>query len=96
MVIQRAGVATATRVLVLADESLSRSDQEKDARTVMAVMTLNSLAPEVYTCAEVIDSKYDEHLRLAKCDEVILSRDSCPVLGRGHWLPGRALACPGG
>jgi voltage-gated potassium channel len=75
MAIQRANVAKAARVLVLADESLARSDQEKDARTVMAVMTLKSLAPEVYTCAEVIDSKYDEHLRLAKCDEVILSRE---------------------
>ncbi|HQZ15822.1 MAG TPA: ion channel [Vicinamibacteria bacterium] len=75
MVIQRANVARAARVLVLADESLARSDQEKDARTVMAVMTLKNLAPEVYTCAEVIDSKYDEHLKLAKCDEVILSRE---------------------
>ena len=75
MAIQRAHVSKATRVLVLADESLSRSDQEKDARTVMAVMTLKSLAPEVYTCAEVIDSKYDDHLKLAKCDEVILSRE---------------------
>jgi voltage-gated potassium channel len=75
MVIQRANVAKAARVLVLADESLARSDQEKDARTVMAVMTLKNLAPEVYTCAEVIDSKYDEHLKLAKCDEVILSRE---------------------
>lgn len=45
MVIQRANVARAARVLVLADESIARSDQEKDARTVMAVMTLKSLAP---------------------------------------------------
>lgn len=75
MAIQRANVPAAARVLVLADESLTRSDQEKDARTVMAVMTLKNLAPEVYTCAEVIDSKYDEHLKLAKCDEVILSRE---------------------
>ena len=75
MAIQRANVAKAARVLVLADDSLARSDQEKDARTVMAVMTLKSLAPDVYTCAEVIDSKYDEHLKLAKCDEVILSRE---------------------
>ncbi len=75
LAIQRANVSKASRVLVLADESLTRSDQEKDARTVMAVMTLKNLAPEVYTCAEVIDSKYDEHLKLAKCDEVILSRE---------------------
>ncbi len=75
MAIQRAHVAKAARVLVLADESVTRSDQEKDARTVMAVMTLKSQSPDVYTCAEVIDSKYDEHLKLAKCDDVILSRE---------------------
>ena len=75
MALQRANVKSAARLLVLADESLSRSDQEKDARTVMSVMTLKNLAPDVYTCAEVIDSKYDEHLKLAKCDEVILSRE---------------------
>ena len=55
MAIQRANVAKAARVLVLSDESLGRSDQEKDARTVMAVMTVKNLAPDVYTCAEVID-----------------------------------------
>jgi voltage-gated potassium channel len=75
MALQRAHVAKAARVLVLADESVARSDQEKDARTVMAVMTLKSQSPDVYTCAEVIDSKYDEHLKLAKCDDVILSRE---------------------
>ena len=75
MAIQRANVSSAARVLVLADESLNRSDQEKDARTVMAVMTLKNMAPGVYTCAEVIDSKYEDHLKLAKCDEVILSRE---------------------
>lgn len=75
MAIQRANVASASRVLVLSDESLGRSDQEKDARTVMAVMTVKNLAPDVYTCAEVIDSKYEDHLKLAKCDEVVLSRE---------------------
>lgn len=75
LALQRANASQASRLLVLADESATRTDQEKDARTVMAVMTLKSLAPEVYTCAEVLDVKYDEHLRLAKCDEVILSRE---------------------
>jgi voltage-gated potassium channel len=72
---QRAGVAHASRVLVLADEAGDRSDQEVDARTVMAVMNLENLAPDVYTYAEVLDRKFIEHLRLARCDEIILSRE---------------------
>jgi voltage-gated potassium channel len=74
-VLQRAGVTAARRVLVLADETGGRSDQERDARTVMAVMQVESLAPEVYTCAELLDRSFVEHLRLARCDEVVLSRD---------------------
>jgi voltage-gated potassium channel len=37
-------------------------------------MAVKSLAPEVYTCAEVLDKKYLEHLQLGHCDEVVLSR----------------------
>ena len=74
-VLQRAGVSAARRVLVLADEAVGRSDHERDARTVMTVMEVESLAPEVYTCAEVLDRTFLEHLRVARCDEVVLSRD---------------------
>jgi voltage-gated potassium channel len=38
-------------------------------------MQIESLAPEVYTCAEVLDRSFAQHLRLAHCDEVVLSRD---------------------
>jgi voltage-gated potassium channel len=74
-VLQRAKASAARRVLVLADETGGRSDHERDARTVMTVMEIESLAPEVYTCAEVLDRSFVEHLRLARCDEVVLSRD---------------------
>jgi voltage-gated potassium channel len=75
LALRRANLARAVKVLVLADETGGRSDEEIDARTVMATLTVESLAPEVYTCAEALDRKYAEHLRLARCDEVILSRE---------------------
>ncbi len=74
-VLDRAGVAQARRALVLADETGGRSSQETDARTVLTVMNVENLAPEVYTCAEVIERTFVEHLRVARCDEVVLSRD---------------------
>lgn len=74
-VLARANVTRAARVIILADEAQARPDQETDGHTVMAAMTIKSMAPEVYTCAEVLDRKYEEHLRLARCDEVILSRE---------------------
>ena len=73
--LQRAHVDKARRVLVLADEATQRSEQERDARTVMTVMEIESLAPEVYICAELLDRSFLPHLRLAHCDEVVLSRD---------------------
>jgi voltage-gated potassium channel len=75
LVLRRACVAQARRVLVLADETGERSDQETDARTVMAVMNVEDMAPEVYTCAELLGRTFVEQLRLARCDEIVLSRD---------------------
>jgi voltage-gated potassium channel len=74
-VLERAAVARARRVIVLADQSGDRSEQEADARTVMTVMNVKNLAPEVYTCADVLDRTFIEHLRMARCDEVVPSRD---------------------
>jgi voltage-gated potassium channel len=75
VVLLRAGAARARRVVVLADESVPRSDQETDARTVMTVMNVESLAPEVYTCAEVLGRTFVEQLKVTHCDEIVLSRD---------------------
>jgi voltage-gated potassium channel len=75
LVLRRASIATATRAFVLADATGGRSDQEVDARTVMALMNIENLAPSVYTYAELLDRQYVEYLRLAHCDEIILSRE---------------------
>src|SRR5918995_3202637 len=72
--LQRAKVARAGKVIILADHAAQRADEEVDARTVMANMAVKSLGPQVYTCAEVLDKKYLEHLQLGRCDEVVLSR----------------------
>lgn len=72
--LQRADVARSSKVIILADQAVHHADEEVDARTVMANIAVKSLAPEVYTCAEVLDKKYLEHLQLGHCDEVVLSR----------------------
>jgi voltage-gated potassium channel len=74
-VLKRARLADAAKVLILADESGERTDPERDARTVMIALSIENVAPDIYTCAEVLDRKYVEYLKLAHCDEVILSRE---------------------
>jgi len=73
-VLLRANIKQATKVLVLADSSAKASDQEVDARTVMSVLTIKTISKDIYTCVELIDSKFKRYLENVHCDEIILSR----------------------
>jgi voltage-gated potassium channel len=74
-VLQKASVETASRVMVLADFSAEYSMQEVDSRTVMTVLTIESLNRQIYVVAELLDPKFEKFLKLANCDEIILSRE---------------------
>ncbi len=71
----RANIKLAERVLILSDFSHNSSPMEIDSRTVLAVLTIGSLNSRIYTAAEIIDTKFQQHLSLAHCDEIILSTD---------------------
>ncbi|WP_020614159.1 potassium channel protein [Sediminispirochaeta bajacaliforniensis] len=73
--LKRANIKDARRVMLLADQSQEYSLQEMDSRTVMAVLTIESISKRVYVCAELLDEKFEKYLRLANCDEIILSRE---------------------
>jgi len=74
-VLQRANLKKAGTVLILADSSRKFSLQEVDSRTVMAAITIDALNKNIYTCAELIDEKFAKYLKLANCDEIILTRE---------------------
>jgi len=74
-VLNRASLKLAKKVLILADRKLSGSVQEVDSRTVMAIITIKSISKAVYTCAELLDSKFERYLKFSNCDEIILSSD---------------------
>lgn len=73
--LMRANVKLAQRVLILADYSQKFSPLEMDSRTVLAVLTIEGLNSRIYTAAELIDSKFERHLEVAHCDEIILTSD---------------------
>ena len=79
-VLLRANVKQAAKVLVLADNSTQASDQEVDARTVMSVLTIKTISKDIYTCVELIDSKFKGYLENVHCDEIILSREYNRIL----------------
>ena len=79
-VLLRANIKKAAKVLVLADDSTQASDQEIDARTVMTVLTIKTISKDIYTCVELIDSKFKRYLENVHCDEIILSREHNRIL----------------
>ena len=74
-VLKRARIDTAERALVICDRSKKYSDLEIDSRTVLAVLTMENLNPGIYVAAELIDAKFQKHLDMAHCDEIILTQD---------------------
>ncbi|MBQ0166070.1 MAG: NAD-binding protein [Treponema sp.] len=73
--LERACLKTAKRVLVISDHSKERSDMEVDSQTVLGVITMKNICPEVYIAAEIYDNKFEEHLKLAKCDEILMTQE---------------------
>lgn len=73
--LKRAMIDTAERALIIADHSKKYSQLEIDSRAVLAVLTMKNLNPSVYIAAEISDSKFQNHLNMAHCDEIILTSD---------------------
>ena len=73
--LKRAYIDTAERALIICDRSKNYSNLEIDSRTVLAVQMIESINPLVYVAAELIDSKFEKHLKLAHCDEIILTQE---------------------
>lgn len=74
-VLNRACIKEASRVLVISDRSKNYSELEVDSRTVLAVLTIRSMNPDVYAVAELFSGKFQRHLSMAHCDEIILTQD---------------------
>ncbi|MBN2510178.1 MAG: NAD-binding protein [Spirochaetales bacterium] len=73
--LNRANVQAAKKIIVIADTFETKAPSEIDAKTVMTVLTIKSMARDVYTCAEILDRKYESYLKSALCDEILFSRD---------------------
>ena len=72
-VLQTVGIAEAAHVILLADATRPRSDQDRDARTVLAALTIEKLNPTIYTCAQLLDRSNDVQLKAAGVDDVIVA-----------------------
>lgn len=75
-VLERANVTRAKKVLVLSDTFETGGLSEADSKTVMTVLTIKAIDKDIYTCAEILDRKYEEYLKKALCDEIIYPKET--------------------
>jgi voltage-gated potassium channel len=74
-VLERIGTRRARSAIILSDRGNNLSDQVRDARTVLAALTIEKLNPAIFTCAELIDEVNATHLRMAGVEEVVSRTD---------------------
>ena len=70
-VLEQAGAKRANTAIVLSDKGDKLSDQDVDARSVLAALTLEKLNPNIYTCAELLNEDNATHLKVAGVEEIV-------------------------
>lgn len=74
--LRRAGIMNCHAAIVLAEiSSDTRHTNLPDSRSILTILTIESLRPEVYTVAEVLDPKNIPHFRRANVDEIVSSSE---------------------
>ena len=58
---------------MLTDTSGGRSEQDADARAILAALTVEKLNESVYTCAEIVNRSYATHLEDGKVNDFVVS-----------------------
>jgi voltage-gated potassium channel len=71
--LERAGIHRAKTCIILADTSGGRSEQDADARTILAALTVEKIAPQVQTSAELLHRTYGTHLDLGQVNSYVVS-----------------------
>jgi len=71
-VLERVGIRQASYAILLADKTRPRSDQDRDARTVLAALTIEKLNPNVFTCAQLLDRRNNVQLQVAGVENVVI------------------------
>lgn len=72
-ILERAGIQRANEAIVLADQIRERSDQDRDARTVLAAMLIEKQNPTIFTCVELLNRDNAAHLERMGVEEILVT-----------------------
>lgn len=73
--LEQARIREARLAIIVADTTINRSDQDRDARTVLSALMIERMSPGIYTCAELLNRDNEQHLRAAGIEEVIVTSE---------------------
>jgi voltage-gated potassium channel len=79
-VLEEAGIRRASTCIILCDRSQNRSEQDADARTILAALTAEKLNPEIYTCAELINREFGSHLEMGQVNDYVIADEQSAFL----------------
>ena len=83
--LRRAGIEEAAAALIFPAEPTN----EADMHSILTVMAIESVAPQVRTVAEIINPRHVEHFERARVDEMLVtSRLASRLLARSALYPG--------
>jgi voltage-gated potassium channel len=71
--LKRANIKDAQTAIILGDEGLDPTS--RDARVVLAGLTIESLNPEIYTIAELVEAANVSHCKHADINEIIVGNE---------------------
>ncbi|MFT4974601.1 MAG: voltage-gated potassium channel [Myxococcota bacterium] len=71
-VLERVNIQRCAMAILLTDTLTPRSDQDRDARTVLAALSIERLNPEVFCCAELTSWEHSELLRRSGVEEIVV------------------------
>jgi voltage-gated potassium channel len=78
--LEKARVHRAHTCIIISDSRLGRSEQDADARTILAALTVEKLNPDIYTCTELINREYGSHLEMGQINDYIYRDDHSAFL----------------
>ncbi len=72
-VLLQVGIPRAESVILMADALVRRSNQDCDARTVLAALTIERMSPRAYTVAELHSRQNEDLLRHSGVEDVVVA-----------------------
>ncbi len=79
-ILDQVNIKAATSAILLADDQVQRTDQDRDARTVLAALTIEKIVPDIFTIAELTNRQNEELLRMANVEEIVVSEEYGAVI----------------